>query len=242
MEQAGGRPAETFRTLWFDRRQTQLRLQYVQSHVKLAPRAFFANAARLKWANVSPSHLAPLMSHFHIPKEKRQYSLSRAFVALHVIWTFVDNSVDFVRSFYSVSCACLTFLYPELTGRVSLMSKVSNSWTMEDQNRPQRKLSRAGDSLYKALGLEKGASAEDIKKAYRCVPGRIKICAISFEDVQLDTRTEKRGNKNAQKTIVNLTIGTRQRCQLFWKHQHPCNPSQQIILTWFKSFHILRMV
>lgn len=43
---------------------------------------------------------------------------------------------------------------------------------MEDQNRPQRKLSRAGDSLYKALGLEKGASAEDIKKAYRCVPCR----------------------------------------------------------------------
>lgn len=59
---------------------------------------------------------------------------------------------------------------------------------MEDQNRPQRKLSRAGDSLYKALGLEKGASAEDIKKAYRCVPGRIKIRAISFEDAQLDTQ------------------------------------------------------
>lgn len=38
---------------------------------------------------------------------------------------------------------------------------------MEDQNRPQRKLSTAGDSLYKVLGLEKGASAEDIKKAYR---------------------------------------------------------------------------
>lgn len=40
---------------------------------------------------------------------------------------------------------------------------------MEDQNRPQRKLSTAGDSLYKVLGLEKGASPEDIKKAYRCV-------------------------------------------------------------------------
>ncbi|TNM95831.1 dnaJ (Hsp40) homolog, subfamily C, member 5 gamma b isoform X1 [Takifugu rubripes] len=38
---------------------------------------------------------------------------------------------------------------------------------MEDPNRPQRKLSTAGDSLYKVLGLEKGASADDIKKAYR---------------------------------------------------------------------------
>ncbi|XP_070698875.1 dnaJ (Hsp40) homolog, subfamily C, member 5 gamma b [Pempheris klunzingeri] len=38
---------------------------------------------------------------------------------------------------------------------------------MEDPNRPQRKMSTAGDSLYKVLGLEKGASQEDIKKAYR---------------------------------------------------------------------------
>ncbi|XP_054469691.1 dnaJ (Hsp40) homolog, subfamily C, member 5 gamma b isoform X2 [Anoplopoma fimbria] len=38
---------------------------------------------------------------------------------------------------------------------------------MEDPNRPQRKMSTAGDSLYKILGLEKGASAEEIKKAYR---------------------------------------------------------------------------
>lgn len=38
---------------------------------------------------------------------------------------------------------------------------------MEDPNRPQRKMSTAGDSLYKVLGLEKGASPEDIKKAYR---------------------------------------------------------------------------
>ncbi|XP_026161489.1 dnaJ (Hsp40) homolog, subfamily C, member 5 gamma b isoform X3 [Mastacembelus armatus] len=38
---------------------------------------------------------------------------------------------------------------------------------MEDPHRPQRKMSTAGDSLYKVLGLEKGASAEDIKKAYR---------------------------------------------------------------------------
>ncbi|KAM4625365.1 dnaJ homolog subfamily C member 5-like isoform 2-T2 [Polymixia lowei] len=38
---------------------------------------------------------------------------------------------------------------------------------MEEPNRPQRKMSTAGDSLYKILGLEKGASAEEIKKAYR---------------------------------------------------------------------------
>lgn len=38
---------------------------------------------------------------------------------------------------------------------------------MEDPNKPQRKMSTAGDSLYKVLGLEKGASADDIKKAYR---------------------------------------------------------------------------
>lgn len=35
--------------------------------------------------------------------------------------------------------------------------------------RGQRKMSTAGESVYKVLGLEKGASAEDIKKAYRCV-------------------------------------------------------------------------
>ncbi|XP_061610187.1 dnaJ (Hsp40) homolog, subfamily C, member 5 gamma a isoform X1 [Phyllopteryx taeniolatus] len=33
--------------------------------------------------------------------------------------------------------------------------------------RPQRKMSTAGESVYQVLGLEKGASAEDIKKAYR---------------------------------------------------------------------------
>ncbi|XP_037398011.1 dnaJ (Hsp40) homolog, subfamily C, member 5 gamma b isoform X2 [Pygocentrus nattereri] len=38
---------------------------------------------------------------------------------------------------------------------------------MTDSNKPQRKLSTAGDSLYKTLGLEKGASSEEIKKAYR---------------------------------------------------------------------------
>lgn len=40
---------------------------------------------------------------------------------------------------------------------------------MADTNRTQRKLSTAGQSLYVTLGLEKGASAEDLKKAYRCV-------------------------------------------------------------------------
>lgn len=44
---------------------------------------------------------------------------------------------------------------------------VDGFWTMEDPNRTQRKLSTAGDSLYKVLGLEKGASPDDIKKAYR---------------------------------------------------------------------------
>jgi len=34
-------------------------------------------------------------------------------------------------------------------------------------DRPQRKMSTTGDSLYKVLGLEKGATAEDIKRAYR---------------------------------------------------------------------------
>ncbi|XP_061599865.1 dnaJ (Hsp40) homolog, subfamily C, member 5 gamma b isoform X2 [Cololabis saira] len=38
---------------------------------------------------------------------------------------------------------------------------------MEDPNRPQRKMSTAGDSLYKVLGLEKGASPDEIKRAYR---------------------------------------------------------------------------
>nr|XP_057912024.1 dnaJ homolog subfamily C member 5-like [Doryrhamphus excisus] len=38
---------------------------------------------------------------------------------------------------------------------------------MDDPDRPQRKMSTAGDSLYKVLGLQKGASAEEIKKAYR---------------------------------------------------------------------------
>ncbi|XP_049614053.1 dnaJ (Hsp40) homolog, subfamily C, member 5 gamma a isoform X2 [Syngnathus scovelli] len=34
-------------------------------------------------------------------------------------------------------------------------------------SRAQRKMSTVGESVYKVLGLEKGASAEDIKKAYR---------------------------------------------------------------------------
>ncbi|MBN3271445.1 DNJC5 protein, partial [Polyodon spathula] len=38
---------------------------------------------------------------------------------------------------------------------------------MADPNRPQRKMSTTGETLYKMLELEKGASAEEIKKAYR---------------------------------------------------------------------------
>ncbi|XP_069391736.1 dnaJ homolog subfamily C member 5-like isoform X2 [Paralichthys olivaceus] len=39
---------------------------------------------------------------------------------------------------------------------------------MEDAGGPaQRKMSTAGDSLYKVLGLERGATQEEIKKAYR---------------------------------------------------------------------------
>lgn len=38
---------------------------------------------------------------------------------------------------------------------------------MQDPNRLQRKMSTAGDSLYRILGLEKGASQDQIKKAYR---------------------------------------------------------------------------
>lgn len=38
---------------------------------------------------------------------------------------------------------------------------------MAEPNRPQRKMSTAGDSLYQIMGLEKGATAEAIKKAYR---------------------------------------------------------------------------
>ncbi|XP_072313726.1 dnaJ (Hsp40) homolog, subfamily C, member 5 gamma b [Eucyclogobius newberryi] len=38
---------------------------------------------------------------------------------------------------------------------------------MEDPNRPQRKMSTAGESLYSVLGLEKRATPDEIKKAYR---------------------------------------------------------------------------
>ncbi|KAJ8355797.1 hypothetical protein SKAU_G00185910 [Synaphobranchus kaupii] len=38
---------------------------------------------------------------------------------------------------------------------------------MAEPPRPQRKMSTTGDTLYKVLGLEKGATAEDIKRAYR---------------------------------------------------------------------------
>ncbi|CAG5866737.1 dnaJ (Hsp40) homolog, subfamily C, member 5 gamma b isoform 2-T2 [Menidia menidia] len=38
---------------------------------------------------------------------------------------------------------------------------------MEDPNKPQRRMSKEGESLYKVLGLEKGASPDEIKRAYR---------------------------------------------------------------------------
>ncbi|XP_072546457.1 dnaJ (Hsp40) homolog, subfamily C, member 5 gamma b isoform X2 [Salminus brasiliensis] len=38
---------------------------------------------------------------------------------------------------------------------------------MTDPHRPQRTLSTSGESLYSTLGLEKGASSEEIKKSYR---------------------------------------------------------------------------
>lgn len=38
---------------------------------------------------------------------------------------------------------------------------------MAEPSRPQRKMSTTGDSLYQTMGLEKGATAEAIKKAYR---------------------------------------------------------------------------
>lgn len=38
---------------------------------------------------------------------------------------------------------------------------------MAEPGRPQRKLSRVGESLYHVLGLQKGSSPEEIKKAYR---------------------------------------------------------------------------
>ncbi|XP_072296153.1 dnaJ (Hsp40) homolog, subfamily C, member 5 gamma a isoform X1 [Eucyclogobius newberryi] len=37
----------------------------------------------------------------------------------------------------------------------------------DPSSRPQRKMSTAGESVYRVLGLEKGATPEDIKKAYR---------------------------------------------------------------------------
>ena len=40
---------------------------------------------------------------------------------------------------------------------------------MEEPTKPQRKMSTAGDSLYKTLGLQKGATPDEIKKAYRSV-------------------------------------------------------------------------
>ncbi|XP_067406628.1 dnaJ homolog subfamily C member 5G isoform X1 [Emydura macquarii macquarii] len=56
-------------------------------------------------------------------------------------------------------CACLE--------RRESPAHASVANNMADHSRPQRKMSRAGESLYRVLGLEKGASSEEIKKAYR---------------------------------------------------------------------------
>lgn len=58
---------------------------------------------------------------------------------------------------------------------------------MADPRQPQRKLSRAGESLYKTLGLEKGASSDDIKKAYRyvCSNNEKKIIQLLLKTIQI---------------------------------------------------------
>ncbi|XP_078506212.1 dnaJ homolog subfamily C member 5G isoform X2 [Lissotriton helveticus] len=65
--------------------------------------------------------------------------------------------------------AALSYLSP-VSGRSSLRggrSRGSAESKMAEPPKPTRKMSRTGESLYKVLGLEKGASADDIKKSYR---------------------------------------------------------------------------
>uniref|UniRef100_A0A803JRI7 DnaJ heat shock protein family (Hsp40) member C5 gamma n=1 Tax=Xenopus tropicalis TaxID=8364 RepID=A0A803JRI7_XENTR len=45
--------------------------------------------------------------------------------------------------------------------------EIAGRGTMAEPGRPQRKMSRSGISLYAVLGLQKGASPDEIKKAYR---------------------------------------------------------------------------
>lgn len=67
--------------------------------------------------------------------------------------------------FPDLSALCLS----EKGGIVYIFYVTENaSWNMEDPNRPQRKMSTAGESLYKLLGVEKGASPDELKRAYRC--------------------------------------------------------------------------
>uniref|UniRef100_A0A4W5PDM7 DnaJ (Hsp40) homolog, subfamily C, member 5 gamma a n=1 Tax=Hucho hucho TaxID=62062 RepID=A0A4W5PDM7_9TELE len=47
------------------------------------------------------------------------------------------------------------------------MATTGTGATEPNRPGPQRKMSTTGESLYKVLGLEKGASAEDVKRAYR---------------------------------------------------------------------------
>ncbi|KAK6297441.1 hypothetical protein J4Q44_G00320240 [Coregonus suidteri] len=53
--------------------------------------------------------------------------------------------------------------------KTSAMATAGTGPGSAEPNRPgpQRKMSTTGESLYKVLGLEKGASADDIKRAYR---------------------------------------------------------------------------
>lgn len=50
----------------------------------------------LTWANVSLSHLALLMSHFHTDKEKHQCSPTRAVAPLCVVWSLHLQFTHFV--------------------------------------------------------------------------------------------------------------------------------------------------
>ncbi|MEQ2203565.1 hypothetical protein XENOCAPTIV_000813 [Xenoophorus captivus] len=56
---------------------------------------------------------------------------------------------------------------------------------MEDSNMPPRKMSRAGESLYMVLGLKKGASPDEIKRAYRsvCYSGVVNINNLPINEV-----------------------------------------------------------
>ena len=47
-------------------------------------------------------------------------------------------------------------------------------------NGTQRRLSRKGESLYQILDLKKGATAEEVKKKYRCIDKEYDIKILVF--------------------------------------------------------------